>query len=426
MMKKYLVGIRTNNIDFQSVALFNYYRSKNIDVIFCIDELKYKVENKGYPGISINKKLIADMGLWIEIENRSLLWNCGDYFLYAMRLQYPEYDGYWLLEDDALIKCKNLVDFLSLPLLHKIDFSACYIREITHDKWLWKETIQEDLKIDKVMACSFGIVYASKEFCITAYYRRRQLCSDFQNAKKLLVYPNDEGFVMNYIDHQQYKVVDLRSLYVNKDFDNYKYSSHGLISYFSQDFHQGDNGFYHPIIVKQNIKEIYDREVKIYKKQKKSTEHVFDNLITGIDVKDKIIYFAIIFYDCPNNYTEHNLNGITAFYLGAIKTSAFWQKIEDIFMGEKKFSYFYFIKYPSKVNSRDILQKMQLPVNERRGGISVYFDNDKQKLNPDYILVDRGSFSVIKSFFNKKILDYNKVDGVLNKKIVFEDIFENL
>lgn len=427
-MGKYLLGVRTNNVDEQSIALFNYYKSCGIDVVFCLDETKGECNSYGFPIVSINQEKLKAMGLWLVIkDNKSVLWNCGDYFLYGMLEQYPNYDGYWLVEDDALIKQLNLKDFLDAPLLMGIDFSACYFRSIKNESWIWKTSISSILSIEEVMACSFGIVFISNKLCKAAYFKRRQVCELFVDSDRKDYYPNDEGFIMNFLDKDIYNYIDLRELYTRKDFENYKYSSHGLISYFDPMFLDNQTGFFHPILIKQNMSNYINRAIKIFNKQKKDISVIFNNLQDDVFSLENLKkhYFAIIFYGSRVNDGEVKkdvFGGITTFYLGSINSDIFWDTFEKLILTEQKFNSFYFIQKPKEILKVNYL-KCFSEIASRNVALSIFLDQMEFSMDRRVSLFSREYASSFRQFFETGKLSKNCELCILNNSLIIDDLF---
>ena len=135
-MGKYLVGIRTTKLDLQTLNLLLYYKQANIDTVLVVDELKTKVDAGIFPKVSLNKDKLTSLNLYIEHEK--LGWLCGDFGLYLMALEYPNYQGYWLIEDDAFVASPSLDLYLGQPTLKALDLCAKSFWN-AHQGWLWKK-----------------------------------------------------------------------------------------------------------------------------------------------------------------------------------------------------------------------------------------------------------------------------------------------
>lgn len=114
-----------------------------IDVVIIVDETNGSIDTGFFNKVSITKDKLINNGLF---HNHSkICWLCGDYFLYQMMMDYPNYDGYWLVEDDALVAFKNLKEKLYYPILQNIDFAAYPMRE-AKEKFIWKPTVKKYYK----------------------------------------------------------------------------------------------------------------------------------------------------------------------------------------------------------------------------------------------------------------------------------------
>ena len=247
--KKILVGIRTNNFTLRSFYIACYYKSRNIDVIFVVDETKGVVDTGYFEKISFNNERLHELGLFKS--HSQIGWLCGDYFHYMMALDKPEYDGYWLVEDDAILLSKNIITVMNSPLESNVDFIAHFMSE-ADGKFLtgWANSMKEALDSPlPLMKCIFCVTYASQNLILEALKYR-------QEASKLYIegsinkfdfpFPNDESHMMNIPSRNEFNYQPMTKFFPGMC-DNYHYSSHGVI--YEVDFKktETEDGFYHPI-----------------------------------------------------------------------------------------------------------------------------------------------------------------------------------
>lgn len=263
-MNKILLGIRTTKFDTQTLSLFNYYQSQNIDVVLVVDELNTTVDTGYLPKISINKNVLVKHGLYAEIDK--LGWLCGDLGLYLMALAYPNYEGYWFVEDDALIMHNQLIYFLGKPLLDSLDFCAKSLWN-AHNTWKWKSAAETYFNIPVAKKCSFGVIFISNKLLFNVLDSRKQYIREF-TEKEYEIFLNDESFLSNFSIKNKYLVCELGKLYGEEYFSNYKFSTQNHLNFFNLTLSKVDNGFYHPILIKNNSKDYIDRLIHILKKQK--------------------------------------------------------------------------------------------------------------------------------------------------------------
>lgn len=266
MESKILVGIRTTKIDHQTHTLYSYYSSQGIDITLVIDETASYVEAGFLKKTAITISKLESLGLFTGAEN--IGWLCGDYALYVMAHENPDYSGYWLIEDDALIYSGQLKNLLAKPLEKSIDFSAHAFGSAT-DRWPWKSSIQHLYKKNDVKKCLFGICYMSKEFCASAFNKRIELSKLYNSQKNMPSYPNDESFVMNALDHSKFKLLSLSGLYGEEFVKDYKWTTSGVIHRYDSVLSKASPGFFHPILITGNNFDYHLRASHIYRKQKK-------------------------------------------------------------------------------------------------------------------------------------------------------------
>lgn len=276
-MSKYLIGIRTTKLDIQTLTLFLYYKNAGIDVVFVVDEIKNKVDFGIFPKISLNLDILLKLRLYFEHEK--IGWLCGDFGLYLMALEYPNYEGYWLIEDDAFVFSENLLFYLGQPLLEKLDLCAKSFWK-AHDGWPWKESAEQYFNIPVAKKMSFGIVYVSKNFCLEALRKRIEYV-ELYSKNNLLNFLNDESFLANF--SQNYKTLRMDELYSKDDLENFNFTTSGNLYFINPNFVNIKQGFYHPIIISTNSQDCNDRIIYILKRQKKLGRYYKKLLINKIN-----------------------------------------------------------------------------------------------------------------------------------------------
>lgn len=262
--KRLLVGIRTNKWDFQTFYLASYYRSFGLAVVAVVDETQSEVNTGVFPKISMTKAWLQDNHL--RIDEPRLGWLCGDYFFYVMRKNYPDYDGYWLVEDDALIIHDKLKELLFRCFEQPTDFMAMRFNKKS-SSWRWTDSVKSLLKVKEVEGCMFPMVFASGRFCDKALESRQQLSEKFSNCKDLgLLYPNDESFMMNFMDKKEFIYRKLEDIYGKLLTAKFRSSSQKHLYTFEADFDLSNKevfGFYHPVVIKQSFFDSFFRQIRM-------------------------------------------------------------------------------------------------------------------------------------------------------------------
>lgn len=272
--KKLLVGIRTNKWDFQTFYLASYYRSFGFAVVAVVDETRFEINTGVFPKVSMTKDWLQENGL--RVDEPKLGWLCGDYFFYVMRKSYPDYDGYWLVEDDALIIHDRLKELLFQCFEQPVDFMAMRFNKRS-SAWRWTDSVKSLLSVDEVLGCMFPMVYASGRFCDKALEKRQVLSEEFANNKGLnLLYPNDESFMMNFLDRKEFIYKRLEDVYGKPLTTKFRSSSQKHLYTFDADFDLNDQdifGFYHPVVIKQNLFDSFFRQIKMLNRHNVTLEN---------------------------------------------------------------------------------------------------------------------------------------------------------
>lgn len=270
-MRNIILGIRTVRVDYQVQCIYSYYMSQGVDVVLVVDETKERMETGYMKKVSVDKEFLNRNMLFQKINNVG--WLCGDYFLYALYEKYKEKDGFWLIEDDALIFSESLLEWLRLPIEKGIDFSANYFGTAP-DNWPWKKPAQIEFNKEIIKKCSFGIVCASKEFVRKSLEKRIDYSRKFSvNGNNSFL--NDESFIMNAMDTGQFRFLSMNSIYGESFFKNYKFTTSGKNFYINNLFNRIESGFYHPVLVVGDHFDFFDRNQYIFNRVKKNFSGVF-------------------------------------------------------------------------------------------------------------------------------------------------------
>lgn len=282
-MSDYLIGLRTTKLDIQTLSLYAFYKNSNIDVVLVIDELKQKVDCGVFPKVSINKDVLKSADLYIG-EDR-LGWLCGDFGLYLMAQHYPQYKGYWLIEDDAFVTSPHLAVYLGLPMLKGLDLCAKSFWN-AHQNWQWKASAEAYFNVPVAKKMSFGVVYVSREFCLKAKEKRIEYIKQFQNNSEA-IFLNDESFIANF--SQGFQTAQMEKLYGEEDLKNFHFTTSNQLFNCSLTFDNLKQGFYHPIIVNASPQDTQLRMLHILKKQKRFGRHYRNTMAKMIESQQQLL-----------------------------------------------------------------------------------------------------------------------------------------
>lgn len=277
VQSKYLVGIRTNKFDTQSRFLYKYYKSYGIDVVFVYDETLVQTNTSEYIKLSLNIDFLKNNKLYAGVDKVG--WLCGDYCLYLMMIECPDYEGYWLIEDDAFIRYEDLRTFFEKPIALGVDFLIGRLNR-AHKHWKFINACKQYFGISEVFIALFSIVYISKECCQKAFLERIKYVQYYSLNGCNQLFLNDEAFMVNAGFMKNYNVTTLNHLYSDISYDCYNFSSISVITKISQDFNNINNGLYHPIVFRNfNIIDYYRRLKKIANKRNSYKKELFKELI---------------------------------------------------------------------------------------------------------------------------------------------------
>ncbi|MFV5404549.1 MULTISPECIES: hypothetical protein [unclassified Acinetobacter] len=415
-MRKFLIGLRTTKFDIQTLSLFLYYKNANIDVVLVVDELKKDVDCGIFPKVSINKSTLTEVGLYVELEK--LGWLCGDFGLYLMSIKYPNYDGYWLIEDDALAASESLTTYLGLPLSKNLDLCAKSFWN-AHSGWVWKESAEAYFQVPIAKKMSFSIVYVSKKFCLEALRKRIEYV-ELYSKNNFLNFLNDESFLANF--SLNYKVLRMDELYGKDDLENFNFTTSGNLYFISPNFVNIKQGFYHPIIISTNSQDYNDRMIHILKKQKKIGRHYKKLLLNKIDgnLKKTISGFqprvlVCLVYKGSNNI--HDLVGLIkkrwadCIILSLTKSEISSESV-DVLKGETIESSLNMIEksYPNYDGVWIIDEKCKIVLDSNQSLVKQLEVPERERINFGYIEVSSSINSISAYYIN---FDYFEENGFI-------------
>lgn len=259
VMAKVVLGIRSNKWDYQTYSLYTYYSAHNINVVVILDSVSPDLVPDFVNAIYLDHFINKEPRLNVKVAGYK--WRCGDLFFYALQNAYPDYDGYWLIEDDALMYSNLLYEFLHYPFYKKIDLYATNMGE-KPKSWIWHGAYSNR---ERVFGCSFGFVFCSNVLLSKLFKVRLEFCDKLRsNEISVDNFPGDEALFMN-------ECIGFNKLDIVKNFGsslmkNYHFTSSGkrfVLSFVNQ----LQFGLYHPIIIDASKQQYDDRLLKITTRQ---------------------------------------------------------------------------------------------------------------------------------------------------------------
>lgn len=283
MKNRVLIGIRTNTFNSRSIYLASYYQSKGFNVVFVVDETKGVVSTGFFDKVSFDKARLTELGLFQS--HSKIGWLCGDYFHYAMALEKPDYDGYWLIEDDAFASLQDKPEMLLKPLVNNLDFVAHNLDE-ANGKFLegWCMSMRNAIgSPDPLLKCLFCVTYSSKRYTLECL-KYRQACSEKYLSgevdKYVFPFPNDESHMANIPSRHKFKISALKDVFPGTC-DDFNYTSHGEVFNIDPSKEDVKIGFYHPIRLQSS--DIDELESRLSLKHKQNLKSLREDAIQTSD-----------------------------------------------------------------------------------------------------------------------------------------------
>ena len=208
-----MIIIRSHFFDEEIHKFVERLCRQGADVVVGMDETHHTVDvSSDVRKISLNEEVIQSMGLHLPAD---VGWRCGDYLLYATRMQFPEHSHYWMLEPDIRLKTRSTVGFFEeFEAAQEVDLIALQLSQ-ADDKWFWSSTMNP-LNAE-VWRCSFGLIRLSGVAIDHLLTERRNLSGLVPSSPELgHKWPNDESFVATTLSSDGFICRDLNSFGVTR------------------------------------------------------------------------------------------------------------------------------------------------------------------------------------------------------------------
>ncbi len=200
-----LVVIRSHKADTETLAAYDRYATlKTADVMLCCDERNGVVDAGARAKAFYNLDTLAEMGL---LAHPNCGWRCGDYAYYAARAARPDYDFYWMIEPDVMIRTADLNAMFEALNTGTADLLAA--RFCAHGpttRWGWYKTMCQ--QYPAVYGCIFPITRLSGR-AIDHLYQARRTASVGGSEELFATWPNDEVFVATELKNHGFECRDL-------------------------------------------------------------------------------------------------------------------------------------------------------------------------------------------------------------------------
>lgn len=135
-------------------------------------------------------------------------WQCGDYILYAARKFFPDYDFYWLVDDDLVFNC-NFDDFIYETNKFDEDLISYSFSERDFT-WDWTKSLNgyRKYKIYGMLFCILRMSAKAIDFLKKSRVEYN-LEFDLNSRKNLNEYANDEVFTATLLKNNNYSIIDI-------------------------------------------------------------------------------------------------------------------------------------------------------------------------------------------------------------------------
>ena len=188
------------------------------DVVFLEDRTRTEDENGDVATICITLGKIRKLGLYCPPD---VTWRCGDYGLYIARLERPDYDHYWLIEDDVRISGRAETLFERCQTI-ETEMLAVQLRPANCGWYWWPHAQSRDAV---PFRCLFPIARLRGDAIDRLLTRRRQHSRDWSRR---LLWPNDEAFVATSMVHDGAATLDFNEIGLGEIYSESSFNLSGV------------------------------------------------------------------------------------------------------------------------------------------------------------------------------------------------------
>lgn len=253
---KQLLFLRTNRFDRQAQDLLSDIRHDTpIDIVVCADERGGQVETPGFDKVSLTDASIVDLGLY---NHQRAGWQCGDYFAYHVRKEYPDFEHYWMIEPDVYFAFDDVRRIFHRTSRSDADMIGVHFGR-RPASWGWHHAMSQ------LYPAVFGVGVQFIRLSAAAVdhlHAERARLSLQMNETTAFQWANDESFVATVLaNDEKWQCLDLSEI-----FRRTVYSRESLrtsLPFLLEDLKaaETDKLIYHPVLPRERFLEKVDGHV---------------------------------------------------------------------------------------------------------------------------------------------------------------------
>lgn len=232
-------------------------------------------------------------------------WQCGDYVAYAAYQYFPDYDYYWVVDDDVHFNC-DMNEFISQVNQSDKDLLALNFGAANKESWSWYGTL-ENIYPDRIYGMLYSLVRLSKSAVRFLMEQRSKyhptLTTEFHEN-----FANDETFTATYLMNNGFKCGSLKDICPQYFGQYFSFSNPIVVEELTASYLQ--NKIVHPVcnaerayqktiqrIKSKNLSSLKNRLFEIFnycgvdvfiKYFKISPDEIFDNVIDLNEFSEKV------------------------------------------------------------------------------------------------------------------------------------------
>jgi hypothetical protein len=209
MTRKVAIVIRTHIVDKFLIGFAQAISSSmRYDVIFAIDQSGDPINVTGFDKIGLNREEFARLGLFTQIDD--VLWRCGDYVLYLVRQQRPQYELFWMIEYDVAIDRADPISFFEeVDMFPEYQLLSTHFRQADRD-WPWRATMEG--AYSNIFRCFFPLLRIHASAIDFLFEARRDESSKAARTIEQKGWPNDEVFCATVLANNGFRCCDLNEI----------------------------------------------------------------------------------------------------------------------------------------------------------------------------------------------------------------------
>ncbi|MCG4262555.1 discoidin domain-containing protein [Acetobacter senegalensis] len=240
---KAIVALRTHiwNDDIEYISRRLRGAFNNCEFVIIADESKETLQINSFPKIS-HKDNFSEFDL-PQIPEKNFLWFNGDYPLYKLRKEFPQYEYIIMVENDVLVNF-DLDRLVSFSEENKIDLIVHNMSN-ADDNWYHYDTVSP--YFNEAKKCLFPFILISAQAIDYLLALRVKIFNDYY--KKVGKWPYCEGFIASALyQEKSFNIVDIDKFCSTENYDFY-----GCRHYLDPEVNK-KNSISHPVRGKEFVK----------------------------------------------------------------------------------------------------------------------------------------------------------------------------